>query len=128
MYFSGAHVHSHRKHVLTSSCLTVHTYKCSSNLTFILGTFMRICRETPHLTEIRQKYRALDTKTKVCFIIIGNINLPYKHFSATLRIFILLTATFSSKIHTTRYCIPIATVVLQTCRNVMLYVHCLLGL
>jgi len=72
-----------------------------------------------NLAEIRQKYQALFTKTKICFIVIGNINMPYKHFSATLRIFILLTATFSLKIHTTHCCLPIATVVLQTCHNVV---------
>jgi len=86
---------------------------------------MRICQETPHLTEIRQKYQALVTKTKVCFIVIGNLNSPHKHFSATLRIFILLTAICSSKIHTMHCCHPFATVVVQTCDNVTLYVHCL---
>jgi hypothetical protein len=85
---------------------------------------MRICQETQHLTEIRQKYRALDTKTRVCFIVVGNINLPVKHFSATLRVFILLTAIRSSKIHTMHCCHPLATMV-QMCDNVTLYVHCL---
>jgi len=67
----------------------------------ILGTSMKIWREPPNLFKIGQKYWALNTNTYVSvrLIVAGDINLPYKHFYATLSVFMLLTVTCTYRKH-----------------------------
>jgi len=37
---------------------------------------MKICQETPNLAKIGQKYREIDMKTEVSFIVVGGIQSP----------------------------------------------------
>jgi len=43
---------------------------------FVLGTYLKICREIPNLARIGQKYQALYMKTKVGFIVTIGIKSP----------------------------------------------------
>jgi len=47
----------------------------------IFGTSTKICRETPDLVKIRQKYQALRKKTYIHFIVSGDTN---SHINAFL--------------------------------------------
>jgi len=56
---------------------------------------MKICRQTPNLDEMGQKYWAVYMKYfflhEVCFIDVGDITQPQKHFCAAVSVFTLLT-------------------------------------
>jgi hypothetical protein len=74
-----------------------HSPNFSEDLT--LGTYTKICPETPNLFQIGHKYLALYMEIYVFFTVETDINSSYKHGCATVYIFILLTVTCNSTIY-----------------------------
>jgi len=58
---------------------------------------MQICRESPDVINVWQKFWTIFVKSWVCYIFAGDINSPQKHFGAALNICILLTGSCSWK-------------------------------
>jgi hypothetical protein len=81
--FLGRSNSSHEKRILPLSCPSVCIYQHGGNQTDFLenwywGLSVKIRREKSNLVKISQKYRATYMKTKVRFIVSGDLKLCHK--------------------------------------------------